>query len=204
MINYSSNLEPQDRFCGFFCTFASQNPFNMIKGDCFLCSGETQRTLYYITDVRGNKCDALSIYISPTQIQGLEYDSEYDIDLPDNIIVMPTTMYKTIKQLMRECVDDIHKILKSEALDVECEIEANSRYTDGNYIYTMTLLKEGRWHYNLFRVECENISPDWTGDAKADDFKDYLRPITNDTFEKVQQCFSNLQEKIAYHLEQKS
>ena len=91
------------------------------------------------------------------QIQGLEYASEYDIDLPNDIIVMPTTMYKTIKQLMRECVDEIHIILKSEALDVEYEIEANSRYTDGNYIYTMTLLKDERWHYNLFRVERENI-----------------------------------------------
>lgn len=176
----------------------------MVKGDCFLCPGETQRTLYYITDVRGNKCDALRIYINPTQVQGLEYANEYDIDLPDDVIVMPTTMYAIIKQLMRECVEEIHKILQTEALNVEFDIEENSHYTNGKYIFTMTHLKDERWHFKLFRVECENISPDWTGDAKADDFKDYLRPITNDTFEKVQHCFNNLQEKIAHHLEQKS
>jgi hypothetical protein len=177
----------------------------MDKGECFLYPSESanEGTLYYITDVRGNKCDALSIYISPTQIQGLEYSSEYDIDLPDGIIMMPTTMYKTIKHLMRECVEDIHKILQTEALDVEFDIESNSRYTDGRYIYTMTFLKDERWHYNLFRVEKENISPDWKGDAKAEDFKDYLKPITIDTFEKVQNCFNDLKVKIAHHLEQK-
>jgi len=176
----------------------------MIKCDCFLCPGEIERTLYFITDVRGNKCDALTIYINPTQVQRFECPLEYDIDLPDDIIMMPKTMYNTIKQLMCECVDEIHNVLKSEALDVEFELEANSLYTDGSYIYTMTHLKNERWYYNLFRVEPENISPDWTGNAPADDYiKNRLRPITNDTLEKVQKLFNKLQRKIARHLEQK-
>lgn len=173
----------------------------MKKGDCFLCPGEKCRTLYYLTDVDGDKCSALTIYINQNTIQAMEWEDEFELDFPEDIIMMPSSMYDTIKQLMLDCIDDMHKILWDEALDIEFEIEPNALYTDGSYIYRMTEIKEDRWHYKLFRIERENISYNWNGNENVDTTKRGKRPITDETLGKVQKRFEVLQDTIAQHLE---
>ena len=64
----------------------------MKKGDCFLCSETNCRTLYYIVDVATDKLDALHIYIGQDMVQGLECPSEYDDDIPEDIVMMPSSM----------------------------------------------------------------------------------------------------------------
>lgn len=142
-------------------------------------------------------------------VQGLDFDSEYDIDfdetnVPDDIIYMPSSMYSTIKQIMLDCVEDMNHILYSEAItDEEYELKANSKYTDGVFVYTLKYLADDRWYYDLFRIEEENISPRWRGNGIADSLHDRLRPITENTYQKVLERFNSLQTLIAKHLEDK-
>ena len=174
----------------------------MKKGDCFLCQGEKCRTLYYLTDVYGDKCMALSIYINKDAVQAIECESEYDLDLPNDIVMLPSSMYDTIKQSMLECIEDMHKVLWDEALDVDFELEAGALYSDGAYIYRMMEIKEDRWHYRLFRIESENISYNWSGNAAIDSAKRGLKPITEETLGKVMKRFEELLVTIAQHLGQ--
>ena len=174
----------------------------MVKGDCFLCPGENCRTLYYLTDVYGDKCMALSIYINKDAVQAIECESEYDLDLPNDIVMLPSSMYDTIKQSMLECIEDMHKVLWDEALDVDFELEAGALYSDGAYIYRMMEIKEDRCHYRLFRIESENISYNWSGNAAIDSAKRGLKPITEETLGKVMKRFEELLVTIAQHLGQ--
>ena len=173
---------------------------NMKKGDCFLYPGEKYQKLYYITEVNGNKCRALSIYINKDTVQAIDCDSEYDLDLPDDIVMLDTSMYNEIKSLMRNCMDDMYKVLWEEALEVDFELEVGALYTDGAYIYRMMEIKENRWHYKLFRIEIENISYNWSGDCCIDDAKRGLRPITDQTLKKVENRFNELLATIDQHL----
>lgn len=174
----------------------------MVKGDCFLCPGEKCRTLYYLTDVYGNKCKAMSIFINQNTVQAMEWENEYNLDLPNDIVMLPSTMYDTIKQLMLDCIDDMHKVLWDEALDIDFELEVGALYTDGAYIYRMMEIKEGKWHYKLFRIERENISYNWSGSSPLDSAKRGLRLITDDTLAKVQKRFNELLVTITQHIGQ--
>ena len=174
----------------------------MKKGDCILCLGENFRTLYYLTDIKGNKCWALSIFVNENTVQALDWIREYNADMPDDIIMLPSMTYDTIKQLMLDCIDDMHKILWDEALDIDFELEVGALYTNGAYIYRMMEIKEDRWHYKLFRIESENISYNWSGNAALDSAKRGLRPITDDTLTKVHKRFDDLLATIAQHIGQ--
>ena len=129
----------------------------MKKGDCFLCPGEKCRTLYYITDVDGSKLWALSVFINQNTVQAMDWIREYDANLPDNIIMLPPSMYDTIKQAMQECMEDMHKTLQEEALRVDFDIEVGALYTNGCSIHRVTEMKDDefghtKWHYKLFRI----------------------------------------------------
>ena len=179
----------------------------MKKGDCFLCPGEKCRTLYYITDVKGSKCWALSIFVNQNTVQAMDWIQEYDADLPDDIINLPPSMYDTIKQVMQECMADMHKTLQEEALRVDFDIEVGALYTDGCSIHRVTEMKDDefghtKWHYKLFRIDTENISMNWGGSSPADSYKNHILPITEDTLEKVKARFEILLSNIAQHLGQ--
>jgi hypothetical protein len=174
----------------------------MKVGDCFLCPGETTRTLYCLTKIEGKRCEAFSIYIDSRTLQALDYPSGYDLDLPEDIIMMPSSVYGAIKKLMREYADDIYEMLYSEALDIEFEVKAESVYTDGYHVYRMKELKDGRWNYHLFKIDYENISMDWSGKFSADIIHKHVRPITDATLQKVHLKFNELQIQIAQLLSQ--
>lgn len=166
----------------------------MNKKDCILCKGSEQSTLYYIVDCDDEYLYALSVYIGPRMVQGLEYPSRYNKTLPDDIVIMPSETYDKAKKLMCQYVKKIHAVLCKEYLKDKEELALNHTYTDGAYIYTMTEFNGERWFYNLFRVENENISPEWHGNAKADDL-DGLLPIADSTVTKVYQLYEELQQK---------
>ena len=174
----------------------------MKKGDCFLCSGEKCRTLYYLTSIDKEKSTALSIYIDQNTVRAWEYADEYGLDFPNDIVMQPSSAYNTIKQLMLNCIDDMHNVLYDEALKIDFELEAGALYTDGEYIYRMLEIKEDRWHYKLFRIEREEISNNWSGNSALDTAKRGLRPITEKTLIKVQKRFDDFLSDIAQCLEQ--
>ena len=92
------------------------------KGDCFLCQGDDCGTLYSIVDIVHNKCWAKSIFIDGHNLQALECANEYDLEMPNDVVMLPSSMYDTIKQLMLNCVNDVHKILEDEALEIDFEL----------------------------------------------------------------------------------
>lgn len=179
----------------------------MKTGDCILCPGEKCRTLYYITDVDENKIWALSIYVNHNTVQALDLVQGYNADLPDDIIMLPSFMYDTLKKEMRECMEDMHKILQDEAIRVDFNIEVGALYTDGCSIHRVTEMKDdesghAKWHYKLFKIDNENISMNWNGSAPADSYKSGILPITERTLDKVKARFVILQSNIAQHLGQ--
>ena len=75
----------------------------MKKNDCFLMKGSNDSepmTLYYITDMYSDKIRALSICIKDDMVQGLEYDSEYDNEIPEDAIMLPSNTYDHVKNEM--------------------------------------------------------------------------------------------------------
>ena len=173
-----------------------QTSMTMKKGDCILCPGEKERTLYYITNVRGDKCEALKIYISSAQIQALDYPNEYDIDLPDNVVFLPSDTYKKVKGIIKEYVIKMRGIIKKEVIRGDFEIIAGYTYTQRGFIYTMDHIEDNRWYYKVFRIEEEFVSPHWTGNASIDSLKDYLLPISEKTIDKVLRLYNSLQKDI--------
>lgn len=179
----------------------------MKKGDCFLCPGEKCRTLYYLTEVNGGKCRALSIVVNQDTVQALDWIREYDAIFPDDIIMLPSTMYDTIKKVMQECMEDMHKILQDEALRIDFDIEVGALYTDGCSINRVTEMKDDefghtKWHYKLFRIDNENISMNWSGSAPVDSYKSHRLPITEETLDKLIGRFKILLSTIAQYLGQ--
>lgn len=179
----------------------------MQKGDCFLCPGEKERTLYYITEITRNRCKALSIYINHNTVQAMDWIREYDIILPKDIRMMPSSMYETIKKLMLECMEDMHKILQKEALRVDFDIEIGKLYTERGAIHRIIELKEdkfghSKWHYKLFRIDRENISMNWGGSSPSESYKNHILPITENTLLKIQSRFKLLLATIDQYLEQ--
>jgi hypothetical protein len=153
------------------------------KGDCFLCIGDKCGTLYYITEARDNKCKALSIFIDQSTVQALEYEDEYYCELSDDIIMLPSSMYDTIKQLMLNCVNDVHKILEDEALEIDFELKPGTLFTNGTDIYTAKEIKDGCWHFDLFRFDEEFVSNSTefeTVEEYRNSIKDRLTKEAND------------------------
>lgn len=180
---------------------------HMKKGDCFLCPGEKCRTLYYLTDVKDDKCWALSIFVNPNTVQALDWIRDYNIDVPDDIIMLPSTMYDTIKKVMQECMEDMYKILQDEALRIDFEVEVGALYTDGCSIHRVTEKKDDefghtKWHYKLFRIDNENISMNWGGSSPADSYKSHILPIREETLNKVKARFEILLSTIVQYLGQ--
>lgn len=164
----------------------------VVEGDCFLLPGDKCRTLYYITEARDNKCEALSIFIDQNTVRALAYADEYALELPDDIIMLPSSIYDAIKQLMLDCVDDMHKVLWNEALDIDFGLEPGALYTDGANIYRVLEMKDGRWYYDIFRIGEDFIVNNWSGDTSKDASASGLKPITEATLDKVQKRFDDL------------
>jgi hypothetical protein len=172
------------------------------KGDCFLCIGDKCGTLYYITEAKDNKCKALSIFIDQSTVQALEYEDEYYCELSDDIIMLPSSMYDTIKQLMLNCVNDVHKILEDEALEIDFELKPGRLFTNGTDIYTAKEIKDGCWHFDLFRFDEEFVSNNWTASTSQEVSTSTWSPIAVKTLDKVQKRFEELLHAIAQLIEQ--
>lgn len=168
----------------------------MKKGDCILCPGEKERTLYYITNVREDKCEALRIYISSVQIQALEYSNEYDIDLPDNFVFLPSDTYKKVKGIIKEYVFKMREIIKNEVIRGDFKIIAGHTYTQRGFIYTMDHIEDNRWYYKVFRIEDAFVSPHWIGNAPVDVLKDSLLPLSDKTMDIVLSLYNSLLKDI--------
>ena len=165
----------------------------MKKSDCFLMQGATLEepmTLYYITDMNKDKIRALSIFINDDMVQGLDDDSEYDNDIPEEAIPRPSWAYEGVKRSMKTFVNKIKAYIKDRVIEGDFQIEIGGHYYDG-HIHTVTEIGEERVKYKLFRLEDENISPSWSGDAPFDSIKDYCLPISEQTYQEVLQVYQN-------------
>ena len=167
----------------------------MTKSDCFLCKGTNECALYYIAGVLDGKAYAFSIYMGPQMIQGLEQPSEYDDSYPDDVIMMPSDTYTKGKQLMRRYVKEMHDVIAQEQLKAKEAPALNHSYTDGEHIYTMTDFDGKTWFYKLFRIEDENISPEWSGGSNAEGL-DILTPLADATVEKAPGLYETLRQEM--------
>ena len=166
----------------------------MKKGDCFLCPGEKESTLYYITSAKGKKCWALRIYYGPDQVQALNIDEQYNKELPNDIICLRSNTYKKLKDLINSYVDKMHSFLYENAMKQKQELKINQSYVYRGYIHTLRKFVNGRWYYDLFRIEPENVCSKWTGDGSID-LDDSIYPISEENVEKVQLMLDDLQKE---------
>ena len=145
-------------------------------------------TLYYITDEYDDKICALSICVKNQMVQGLDYDNEYDNDIPEKAVILPPDTYSTVKELMKTFLKETKTFIEERIEQGDFELQVGHHYYDG-YIYTITEIGETRAKYNLFRLEEENISPYWTGDGNIDSLIDYCVPISDDVYKEVRQRY---------------
>ncbi len=151
---------------------------------------EEPMTLYYITDMSKDKIHALSICINDKMVQGLDDDSEYDNNIPEEAVPRPSRTYEAVKSSMKSFVKEIKAYINDHVIESDFQIEIGGHYYDG-YIHTITEIGEERVKYQLFRLEDENISPFWSGDAPADSIKDTCLPISEQTYKEVFQRYQN-------------
>jgi len=163
----------------------------MKKGDCFIMKGSTindPMTLYYITDEYDDKLCALSICINNQMVQGLDYDNEYDNDIPEEAVVLSPDTYSHVKESMKVFLKETKSFIEENIEQGDFELQVGHHYYDG-YIHTITEIGETRAKYNLFRLEEENISPYWTGDGNIDTLHKYCLPIPEKVYQDVKQRY---------------
>ena len=163
----------------------------MKKGDCFIMKGSNinePMTLYYITEEYDDKLRALSICIKNEMVQGLDYDNEYDNDIPEEAVILPPDTYSQVKELMKMFLKETKTFIGKRIKQGDFELQVGHHYYDG-YIYTITEIGEKRAKYNLFRLEEENISPYWTGDGNIDSLTDHCVPISDEVYKEVKKRY---------------
>lgn len=174
----------------------------MKKNDCFLMQGSSinqPMTLYYITNISKDKIHTLSIYIHDNMVQGLEYESEYDNNIPPNAIPLPSETYQNVKNAMISFLKEIKNFIEGNLLKGNFQIEIGKHYYDG-YIHTITEIGERRIKSKLFRLENENISPDWSEDAFIESISNNCLPISDQTFGEVVHKYKDFVSKLRNEL----
>ncbi|MBR6285438.1 MAG: hypothetical protein IKR18_00380 [Bacteroidaceae bacterium] len=171
-------------------------------GDCVLMKGLTNdepMTLYYVTDVKGDKMYALRIYVHDSMVQGLEYVGEYDNKISDKAIFLSNGTYGRVKESMRLFLEETRNYLRTH-----CNRNNFKVMVGGNYWYrgieTIKEIDGNKTKYDLFRFEMENISPCWSGEGFVDDIESQGAEVTDEVFEEVKrryrQYVSNLRESL--------
>lgn len=156
-------------------------------------------TLYHIKEIHDAKIQALSIYVHDTMVQGLEYASEYDNDIPAKAILLPKGTYGRVKESMKIFVEETRLYLQAR-----CNCDSFKARVGGHYwerhIETITSIDGNKTKYDLFRLEEENISPCWTGEGTVDTLEKYGAEVTDDAFNEVKRRYNqyvrNLKESL--------
>lgn len=161
----------------------------MKPGDCFIMKGSTKEepmTIYLIGQVRGESLDAYSIGISENMIHGWNYPDEYDNveDIPSDAVSIPNETYYKIKNQMKSFVIDAHNYIKENVVDGEFVIEPG-RFYYGRFMDVLKKIGGNKVYYETFRIEAENISPNWRGEASMDVFRDNRRPIPEFVYQEI-------------------
>lgn len=92
-------------------------------------------------------------------------------------------------RLMLNCVNDVHKILEDEALEIDFELKPGTLFTNGADIYTAKEIKDGCWYFDLFRFDEEFVSNNWTASTSQEVSTSNWSPIAVKTLDKVQKRF---------------
>ena len=159
----------------------------MTTGDCFIMIGsekEEPMTLYLLKQIRGNKIDALSVSIDKHWIHGWDYPDEYDNDIPEEAIVLPSDTYTEVKRQMVEFCTDAHKYIQDNMVKTDLKVQVGKHYY-GRFIETITKIEDNRVYYNTLRLESEDISPNWTGDAAINVWADQMTPISEEVYNEI-------------------
>lgn len=173
-----------------------RNKFRL--GDCILMRGETinkPMTLYHIINVTDEKVEALSIYVHEKQVQGLDFPSEYDNEIPADAIMLPDGTYNRVKSEMRQFLDEIGDYLKTHCLQENFQVRVGGHYLD-RHIETITSIEGNKTKYELFRLEEENISPSWTGEGFVDGLESRGIEVPDNVFNEVMLRYNQFVKKL--------
>lgn len=154
------------------------------KGDCILMKGTTinePMTLYHITDITDAKIHGLRIYIHDNMVQGLDFDSEYDYDIPKKAILLPEGTYQRVKESMKRFVMETETFLRTNCNNGSFKVKVGGHYLE-RYLETITDIEGNRTKYRLFRIESENISPCWSGEGFVDTLEEYGIEVSDEVF----------------------
>ena len=168
----------------------------MMKGS----SIDEPMTLYHIVDMKEDKLWALSVCVSNSMVQGLDIPNEYDNDIPSDAVVLASESYDDIKQSMKGFLRETSDFLKGRLITNEMPIKIGCHYYDG-YIKTITKIEESKVYYNVFRLEPENISPNWTGNSSIVNFgQSFTGRISEETYNEVHRRYNEYVAELRYRL----
>ena len=156
-------------------------------------------TLYHVTGICKDKIQALRIYIHDSMVQGLDYASEYDYNIPESAILLPEGTYDRVKESMKKFVEETKCYLRTHCIYKGFQVRVGGHYWE-RYIETITEIDGNKIKYDLFRFETENISPCWSGNGFVDSLESYGAEVTDEAFNEVKhryrQYVKNLKESL--------
>lgn len=161
------------------------------KGDCILMKGTTINepiTLYYVTDMTDAKIHCLRVYIHDNMVQGMDFASEYDYDIPKEAILLPEGTYQRVKESMKRFVMETETFLRTNCNNGCFKVKVGGHYLE-RYLETITDIEGNRTKYRLFRIESENISPCWSGEGFVDNLEEYGIEVSDEVFNDLVQRY---------------
>lgn len=176
----------------------------MKPGDCFLMKGDAQEksmTLYRIDNFSGEKLYAYALYVSEDTIQGMDFPFRYDNHIPSDAIILPKDTYRKVKEQMKTFVREAHRYIRENIIIDNATIELGKHYYDARTsIDIVKKIEGGRVYYETFRIEHENISPCWKGDANVDGLADDWYPIPEYVYKEILVRYKRFYEELREYL----
>lgn len=161
----------------------------METGDCFLMKGATQEepmTIYLIDDFIGEKLYAYAIYVGEKMIQGMDFPGGYDNHIPSDAVILPKGTYRKVKEQMKTFAREAHRYIRENIIIDNAAIGRGKYYYDNRAsIDIVKKIEGGRVCYDTFRIDDENISPCWRGEANMDVLIDGWCPVPEFVYQEI-------------------
>lgn len=168
---------------------------NYSKNDCFLMKGSDNNdpmTVYQITDIDETHTYAKSLSITTQMVYGWPISQEYDKNIPENAIPLPSNSWQWARKQMSSFVKETIAYLYDNIIDGKTDIIVGGHYIDrGSDITTVEEIGDERIRFKVFKIDEDFISPCWKGDC-GKDHTERWHAISDETYNEVIRRYNEL------------
>ena len=143
---------------------------NYSKNDCFLMKGSDNNdpmTVYQITDIDETHTYAKSLSITTQMVHGWPISQEYDKNIPENAIPLPSNSWQWARKQMSSFVKETIAYLYDNIIDGKTDIIVGGHYIDrGSDITTVEEIGDERIRFKVFKIDEDFITYDVLSDQE--------------------------------------